>query len=104
MKTFIATYLLDKEDKLLTTDKPMVEKIEDTIEDVFDKANDYERIKEKLIGETFEYAPEFTYIINGLLIRYENNSELIRFLRENTNLIVSTFIKSGTRSFSLILS
>ena len=51
MKTFIATYLLDKEDKLLTTDKPMVEKIEDTIENVFDKANDYERIKEKLIGE-----------------------------------------------------
>ena len=102
MKTFIATYLLDKEDRLLTTDKPMVEKIEDTIEDVFDKANDYERIKEKLIGETFEYAPEFTYIINGLLIRYENNSELIRFLRENTNLIVSTFIKSGTRNLRIL--
>ena len=102
MKTFIATYLLDKEDKLLTTDKPMVEKIEDTIEDVFDKANDYERIKEKLIGETFEYAPEFTYIINGLLIRYENNSDLIRFLRENTNLIVSTFIKSGTRNLRIL--
>ena len=102
MKTFIATYLLDKQDKLLTTDKPMVEKIEDTIEDVFDKANDYERIKEKLIGETFEYAPEFTYIINGLLIRYENNRELIRFLRENTNLIVSTFIKSGTRNLRIL--
>ena len=102
MKTFIATYLLDKEDKLLTTDKPMVEKIEDTIENVFDKANDYERIKEKLIGETFEYAPEFTYIINGLLIRYENNGDLIRFLRENTNLIVSTFIKSGTRNLRIL--
>ena len=102
MKTFIATYLLDKEDKLLTTDKPMVEKIEDTIEDVFDKANDYERIKEKLIGETFEYAPEFTYIINGLLMRYETDSELIRFLRENTNLIVSTFIKSGTRNLRIL--
>ena len=102
MKTFIATYLLDKEDKLLTTDKPMVEKIEDTIENVFDKANDYERIKEKLIGETFEYAPEFTYIINGLLIRYENNTDLIRFLRENTNLIVSTFIKSGTRNLRIL--
>ena len=49
----------------------MVERIQDTIEYVFDKANDYERIKEKLIGETFEYAPEFTYIINGLLMRYE---------------------------------
>ena len=102
MKTFIATYLLDKEDKLLTTDKPMVEKIEETIENVFDKANDYERIKEKLIGETFEYAPEFTYIINGLLIRYENNRDLIRFLRENTNLIVSTFIKSGTRNLRIL--
>ena len=102
MKTFIATYLLDKEDKLLTTDKPMVEKIEDTIENVFDKANDYERIKEKLIGETFEYAPEFTYIINGLLIRYENNTDLIRFLRENTNLIVSTLIKSGTRNLRIL--
>ena len=102
MKTFIATYLLDKQDKLLTTDKPMVEKIEDTIENVFDKANDYERIKEKLIGETFEYAPEFTYIINGLLIRYENNGDLIRFLRENTNLIVSTFIKSGTRNLRIL--
>ena len=102
MKTFIATYLLDKQEKLLATDKPMVEKIEDTIEDVFDKANDYERIKEKLIGETFEYAPEFTYIINGLLIRYEHNSDLIRFLRENTNLIVSTFIKSGTRNLRIL--
>ena len=102
MKTFIATYLLDKQDKLLTTDKPMVEKIEDTIEDVFDKANDYERIKEKLIGETFEYAPEFTYIINGLLIRYESDGELIRFLRENTHLIVSTFIKSGTRNLRIL--
>ena len=102
MKTFIATYLLDKEDKLLTTDKPMVEKIKDTIEDVFDKANDYERIKEKLIGETFEYAPEFTYIINGILMRYEKYPDLIRFLRSNTGLIISTFEKSGTRNLRIL--
>ena len=85
MKTFIATYLLDKQNELNKTDKPMVEKIQDKIEHVFDKANDYERIKEKLIGETFEYAPKFDYIINGILMRYENDPELIRFLRENTN-------------------
>lgn len=102
MKTFIATYLLDKEHKLLTTEKPMVEKISDTIEDVFDKANDYERIKEKLIGETFEYAPEFTYIINGILMRYEKYPELIRFLRTNTALIISTFEKSGTRNLRIL--
>ncbi len=102
MKTFIATYLLDKESKLLTTDKPMVEKIKDTIEDVFDKANDYERIKEKLIGETFEYRPEFAYIINGILMRYEKYPDLIRFLKSNTALITSTFEKSGTRNLRIL--
>ncbi len=103
MKTFIATYLLDKQNQLNEkTDKPMVERIRDTIEYVFDKANDYERIKEKLIGETFEYAPEFNYIINGLLMRYEKYPDLIRFLRENTNLIISTFNKSGTRNLRIL--
>ena len=102
MKTFIATYLLDKEGALTKTDRPMVEQIKDKIEYVFDKANEYERIKEKLIGETFEYAPEFNYIINGLLMRYENSPELIRFLRENTGLIISTFNKSGTRNLRIL--
>lgn len=102
MKTFIATYLLDKEGNLAKTDKPMVEKIQDKIEYVFDKANDYERIKEKLIGETFEYQPEFSYIINGILMRYENNTDLIRFLRENTGYIISTFNKSGTRNLRIL--
>ena len=102
MKTFIATYLLDKQDELNKTDRPMVEKIQDKIEHVFDKANDYERIKEKLIGETFEYAPKFDYIINGILMRYENDADLIRFLRENTGLIISTFHKSGTRNLRIL--
>lgn len=102
MKTFIATYLLDKEGNLLQTDKPMVEKIADKIEYVFDKANDYERIKEKLIGETFEYAPKFNYIINGLLMRYENDKDLITFLRQHTNLITNTFLKSGTRNLRIL--
>ena len=102
MKTFIATYLLDKQGELNKADKPMVEKIRDKIEHVFDKANDYERIKEKLIGETFEYAPKFDYIINGILLRYESDPDLIRFLRENTRLIISTFERSGTRNLRIL--
>lgn len=102
MKTFIATYLLDRQNELNKNDKPMVEKIQSKIESVFDKANDYERIKEKLIGETFEYAPKFDYIINGILMRYENDPELIRFLRENTNLIMSTFKRSGTKNLRIL--
>ncbi len=102
MKTFIATYLLDKQGELNKADKPIVEKIRDKIEHVFDKANDYERIKEKLIGETFEYAPKFDYIINGILLRYENDPDLIRFLRENTRLIIATFERSGTRNLRIL--
>ena len=102
MKTFIATYLLDKQNELNKSDKPMVEKIQEKIEHVFDKANDYERIKEKLIGETFEYAPKFDYIINGILMRYENNKDLIRFLRANTKLIINTFHRSGTRNLRIL--
>ncbi len=102
MKTFIATYLLDKQGELNKTDKPMVKKIQDKIEHVFDKAIDYERIKEKLIGETFEYAPQFDYIINGIFMRFEQNRDLIRFLRENTKLIITTFKKSGTRNLRIL--
>ena len=102
MKTFIATYLLDRQGELNQTDKPMVEKIQEKIEHIFDKANDYERIKEKLIGETFEYAPKFDYIINGILMRYENDPDFIRFTRENTRLIISTFERSETRNLRIL--
>lgn len=102
MKTFIATYILDKEGNLTNQDLPMVEKIRDKIEYVFDKAIDYERIKEKLIGETFEYSPEFTYIIHGILMRYESDPDLIRFLRENTSYIIGTFNRSGTRNLRIL--
>ena len=102
MKTFIATYLLDKQGELTTTEIPMIEKIKDRIETVFERTNDYERIKEKLIGETFEYDPKFDYIINGILMRYESNSGLVRFLRENSGLIMSTFKRSGTRNLRIL--
>ena len=121
MKTFIATYILNHEGKIRPetpdiealantemseqdsdSNKPMVELIEDKIEHIFDKANDYERIKEKLIGETFEYVPEFNYIINGVLMRYESNPQLIQFLRKNSSLIVQTFNRSGTRNLIIL--
>ena len=35
-------------------------------------------------------------------MRYESNRELIRFLRENTELIISTFKKSGTRNLRIL--
>ena len=35
-------------------------------------------------------------------MRYEKYPELIRFLRENTNIIISTFNKSGTRNLRIL--
>lgn len=112
MKTFIATYILDKEGKLgkgsalseeaSDQNKPIIELIEDKIANIFDKANDYERIKEKLIGETFEYVPEFNYILNGLLMRFSQDEDLCIFLRKNSNLIISTFNKTGTRNLRVL--
>ena len=102
MKTFIATYLLDKQGELNNNEIPMVEKIKDRIEKVFERSNDYERIKEKLIGETFEYAPKFDYIINGILMRYESNPTLLKFLRENSSYIMATFKRSGTRNLRIL--
>ena len=87
---------------IICNEKELSTKLKNSNLEMKTKANDYERIKEKLIGETFEYAPEFTYIINGLLMRYENCPDLIRFLRENTNLIIATFNKSGTRNLRIL--
>ena len=42
------------------------------------------------------------YIINGFLMRYENDADLIRFLRENTGLIITTFQKVEQRNLRIL--
>ena len=64
MKTLIATLMLEKETKgkktelVDTIEEPVANKLEEKVESIFDRANAYERIKEKLVGECFEYKPE----------------------------------------------
>ena len=115
MKSLIATYILDKEGyiapkkkkALLAADgedpeKPLANMIEDKISDIFDKANAYERIKEKLIGETFEYVPEYSYILSGMIMKYSYNENLSDFYKRNTSLIISAFKKSHTRNLRIL--
>lgn len=102
MKTFIASYLLDKEGGLVKVDKPISEKIKDKIEYVFDNSNEYEKIKEKLIGETFEYIPQFQNIIDGLILRYSKNEKLFKFLKKNFHLIINTFNKAKTKNLRIL--
>lgn len=116
MKTLIATYILDRENKLKSDEeglfarltekkeevKPLANMIEEKINDIFDKANAYERIKEKLIGETFEYIPEYSYILSGMIMKYSYDEELSDFLKRNNSLIISAFNKSSTRNLRIL--
>lgn len=114
MKTLIATYILDKEGNLsqrqlkgndednLHHKVPLANMIESKISDIFDKANAYERIKEKLIGETFEYIPEYAYILSGMIMKYSYNEDLYDFYKRNTSTIISAFKKSDTRNLRIL--
>jgi hypothetical protein len=114
-KTLIATYILDKEDKLKVSGKnklklmekeqapvPLGNLIEEKISEIFDKANAYERIKEKLIGETFEYIPEYSYILSGMIMKYSYNEKLSDFYKRNTALIIAAFNKSETKNLRIL--
>ncbi len=114
MKTLIATYILDKEGNLgqrkikensddsIQHTIPLANMIESKISDIFDKANAYERIKEKLIGETFEYIPEYAYILSGMIMKYSYNEDLYDFYKRNTSTIISAFKKSDTRNLRIL--
>ena len=109
------TYILDKEDKLKVSGKyklklgekeqapiPLGNLIEEKISEIFDKANAYERIKEKLIGETFEYIPEYSYILSGMIMKYSYNEKLSDFYKRNTALIIAAFNKSETKNLRIL--
>lgn len=115
-KTMIASYILDKEGLIGTrekklfksqeepqiVEKPLANMIEDKISEIFDKANAYERIKEKLIGETFEYVPEYSYILSGMIMKYSYNESLSDFYKMNTSSIIAAFKKSNTRNLRIL--
>lgn len=106
MKTLVATMLLSEQGELAKetkeTDKPIATILDDKIKSIFDRTNAYERIKEKLIGECFEYTPEYSYILNGMLVRYEYNPELSKFLKKEIATIINVFNKTNTKNLRVL--
>lgn len=108
MKTLIATLMLEKESKgkkavlTDTIDEPVANKLEEKVESIFDRANAYERIKEKLVGECFEYIPEYSYILSGMIMRYDYNKPFEKFLKMEIGTIISTFNKTNTRNLRVL--
>ncbi len=105
MKTLIATLMLDKEKKKKVEDildEPVANKLQDKVESIFDRANAYERIKEKLVGECFEYVPEYAYILSGMIMRYDYNKPFELFLKKEIALIINTFNKTNTKNLRVL--
>lgn len=108
MKTLIATLMLENEKKskketlVDTFDEPVANKIEERVESIFDRANAYERIKEKLVGECFEYIPEYSYILSGMIMRYDYNKEFEKFLKKEIGTIINIFNKTNTRNLRVL--
>ena len=108
MKTLIATLMLEKETKakkselIDTIEEPVANKLEEKVESIFDRANAYERIKEKLVGECFEYIPEYSYILSGMIMRYDYNKPFEKFLKMEIGTIINTFNKTNTRNLRVL--
>lgn len=104
LKTLTATMMLGKEGKLEEKEggEPLANVIDEKVKSIFDRVNAYERIKEKLIGECFEYMPEYTYILNGMIMRYEYNPDLSKFLKKEISTIIYVFNKTNTKNLRVL--
>lgn len=105
LKTLTATMMLGQEGALSSTsdnEQPIANRIDEKVKSIFDRVNAYERIKEKLIGECFEYMPEYTYILNGMIMRYEYNSNLAKFYKKEMSTIIYIFNRTNTKNLRVL--
>lgn len=111
-KKWIATYVLDKEGRI---DKKPIDDFSKFVEDdsyrdlldkevsfLFEKSNEYQRIKEKLIGETFEFVPEYKYVLTSMINKFTYNYSLYEFYKKNYASIENTFLKSDSRNLRIL--
>ncbi|MFF2154448.1 P-loop NTPase fold protein [Paenibacillus chitinolyticus] len=77
------------------------QEIEDNLRSIFNKSDDYKRIKEKLIGKTLTYSPNHEAMIKHI-IDHIKDKELNGFLNENLDVLVSTFKNSNTHNIRVL--
>jgi hypothetical protein len=110
LKMLVSSILLDKEgffNQDSTVKRGKEEKISvnktiyDKIHTLFDKTNEYKRIKEKLIGKTLTFTPDYPSLIEEI-VNQISNEKLKNFLIENLEVIISTFKDSGTENIRIL--
>ncbi|PGM57294.1 hypothetical protein CN947_23395 [Bacillus cereus] len=80
---------------------PTNQLISEKLLSLFNKTNEYKRIKEKLIGKTLTFVPEHQSLI-GEIVNRISNDDLRQFLNENLELIIATFQQSGTKNIRIL--
>ncbi|KYZ75055.1 hypothetical protein AXX12_15895 [Anaerosporomusa subterranea] len=68
--------------------------------ELFNDYSVFKRIKEKLIGKTIEFTPNFDGVIKEITSEY--NGKYGEFLKDNISLILDTFIVSETRNLRIL--
>ncbi|MGG0179116.1 P-loop NTPase fold protein [Gottfriedia acidiceleris] len=87
--------------------------IENKMNELFHRSNEYKRIKEKLIGKTLTLLPDYPALINNIVTQVGNN-EIRDFLIQNIECVINVFkdsrtdniriLKQGLDDFELIYS
>jgi hypothetical protein len=75
--------------------------LSEKLNSLFDKTNEYKRIKEKLNGKTLTLLPDYPNLIENI-INDILNEELKDFLIKNLQIIINTFIDSGTENIRIL--
>ncbi len=112
LKKLTATYLLNIEGKLGEKEDTKSRQselkqstnqiIDDTIQMLFSKSNDYKHIKEKLIGKTLLYSSNENDIINNI-ISINEHYKSYDYILTGSDIIIEIFQKSKTKNFRILI-
>lgn len=92
----------DKHTKEKDKKKPNSELVMNMVNETFDKTNEYKRIKEKLIGKTLTYTPNYEAIINSLIDQYKHVERFFRIISDYKQIIIDIFYKSETLNLRIL--
>jgi hypothetical protein len=62
----------------------------------------YDKFKEKTIGVTYKYKPDYSNIISNLLASYEINNDFYHFLMSKEKIIYNIFIRSEKNNIRVL--
>jgi hypothetical protein len=68
---------------------------------IINKEPDYKRIKEKLIGKTFEISPDYKSALNDFLCQV-NEKEVQKFIQNKIDFIINLFEKSECKNLRIL--